>query len=42
MSEKRFKIEKALDILFPLFLIELFICANIFLIGLVLMEFGVI
>lgn len=35
-------IEKTLDILFPLFLIELFIFANILLIGLVLMEFGVI
>ena len=42
MTEKRFTIEKVLDILFPLFLIELFICANILLIGLVLTEFGVI
>lgn len=42
MTEKRYTIEKALDILFPLFLIELFILANILVIGLLLTEFGVI
>ena len=42
MSEKRFTLEKTLDILFPLFLIELFLFANILLISLLLMEFGVI
>ena len=39
-ENKRFTIEKVLDIIFPLFLIELFIFANILLIGLVLTEFG--
>lgn len=34
--------EKAVDIVFQLFLIELFIIVNILLIGLVLMKFGVI
>ncbi len=41
MTEKHFTIEKVLDIIFPLFLIELFIFANIVLISLILTEFGV-
>ena len=42
MTAKRFTVEKVMDILIPLFIVEVFLFANIVLLALLLQEFGVI
>jgi hypothetical protein len=42
MTAKRFTVENVMDILMPLFMVEVFLFANIALIAVLLQAFGVI
>lgn len=42
MTAKRFTIENVMDILIPLFMVEVFLLANIAIIAVILSEVGVI
>lgn len=42
MTEKRFTVENVMDVLIPLFMVELFLFGNIALLAVLLQAFGVI